>query len=587
MIRILVFLAAVFAIGLGFSWLADRPGTMVITFDGTEYQLTLLVAAVAIVSIVAAIMIAWWILKAIWTSPRTVSRYFRARKRDRGYQSLSTGMIAAGAGDAALARRMNKQAGQNLRADQEPLIHLLDAQTLMLEGDMEGARKKFEAMLDDPETRLLGLRGLYLEAQRLREPDAARHYADLAAREAPQLGWASNAALETRSREGNWDGALKLIDQQASTRQLTKEVANRRRAVMLTAKAMETLDADPAGARNAALHAVKFAPSLVPASVVAAKALVRLNDLRKAAKVLETAWKAEPHPEISQAYVHLRPGDSVVDRLKRAQRLQSIKTYHRESAFAVARAAYEAGEYRKAREALEAVLKQDPREGAWLLLADIEEADTGDQGRVRHWLGKAVRAARDPAWTADGYVSEQWAPFSPVTGRIDAFEWRVPVERLGAAIESPATDDRADVPVIPPAVPAGIEEDGHAGATDLLPARTIEHGPEASASGEADVDADVDDGTASPLDGTIADGEDGIAASDVDTGTPEPDKGDIRDDGRGNDRGGDRGNGIVITDAVDPASKNRKIDALPPVPDDPGVDPNIPAEEPARRFRLF
>ena len=83
------------------------------------------------------------------------------------------------------------------------------------------------------------------------------------------------------------------------------KVANRRRAVMLTAKAMETLDADPAGARNAALHAVKFAPSLVPASVVAAKALVRLNDLRKAAKVLETAWKAEPHPEIAQAYVHL------------------------------------------------------------------------------------------------------------------------------------------------------------------------------------------------------------------------------------------------------------------------------------------
>ena len=49
---------------------------------------------------------------------------------------------------------------------------------------------------------------------------------------------------------------------------------------------------------------------------------------------------------------------------------------------------------------------------------------------------KAVRAPRDPAWVADGVVSEQWAPVSPVTGRLDAFEWRAPVERLGQLIES-------------------------------------------------------------------------------------------------------------------------------------------------------
>ena len=70
MIRILFLLAVIFALGLGFSWLADRPGTMVVTFDGIEYQLTLLVAAVAIVSVVAAVMLLWWVLRAIWTSPR-------------------------------------------------------------------------------------------------------------------------------------------------------------------------------------------------------------------------------------------------------------------------------------------------------------------------------------------------------------------------------------------------------------------------------------------------------------------------------------------------------------------------------------
>ena len=65
-----------------------------------------------------------------------------------------------------------------------------------------------------------------------------------------------------------------------------------------------------------------------------------------------------------------------------------------------------------------------------MLMAELEEAETGDRGRAREWLARAVRAPRDPAWTADGVVLEKWAPVSPVTGRIDAVEWKVPVAEL-------------------------------------------------------------------------------------------------------------------------------------------------------------
>src|SRR5204863_3531738 len=135
-----VFLLFVFALGLGFAWLADRPGDMVVTLDGYQYQVSLMVAAVAVVGIVAAVMIVWWLVKAIWNSPYTISRYFRVRRRDRGYQALSTGMIAAGAGDAALARKMNKEAAKLIRSETEPLIQLLDAQASLLEGDQQAAR---------------------------------------------------------------------------------------------------------------------------------------------------------------------------------------------------------------------------------------------------------------------------------------------------------------------------------------------------------------------------------------------------------------------------------------------------------------
>ncbi|MGD9913452.1 MAG: heme biosynthesis protein HemY [Rhizobiaceae bacterium] len=457
MIRILFFIVLVLALAAGFAWLADRPGEMVLTFGGYQYRVTLMVAAVALVSVVAAVMIGWWLIKSIWNSPYTISRYFRVRRRDRGYQALSTGMIAAGAGDAALARKLSRQASKFISSDQEPLIHLLDAQTLLIEGDHAAARKKFEAMLDDPEMRLLGLRGLYLEAVRLGEKQAARHYAAQAAVAAPQLGWAADATLEERTEKGDWDGALKLLEAQRSAGHIGKDVANRRRAVLLTAKAMEALEGDPVAAKNAAIEANRLAPDLVPAAVVAGKASFRQNDTRRGAKILEAAWKLEPHPDIADAYVHARPGDATGDRLYRAKKLEAQRLNHPESSLAVARAALDAGDFKLARESAEAAIRMQPREGAYLVLADIEEAETGDQGRVRQWLGRAVRAPRDPAWVADGYESATWAPASPVTGQLDAFEWKVPVERLGALIGP--EEDPVALPPTPLPKPAGAIED--------------------------------------------------------------------------------------------------------------------------------
>ncbi|QOF69368.1 heme biosynthesis protein HemY [Aminobacter sp. SR38] len=526
MIRILFYLAIVFALGLGFAWLADRPGDMVVTFSGYQYKVSLMVAAVAITAIVAATMLTWWLTKAVWNSPFTIARHFRARRRDRGYQALSTGMIAAGAGDAALARKKNKEAAKLINSDQEPLILLLDAQASLLEGDHDTARQKFEAMLDDPEMRLLGLRGLYLEAERLGDRAAARHYAGRAAGLAPQLGWAADSTLEEKCERGDWDGALALIDAQKSTRQIERDVANNKRAVLLTAKAMSLFEGDFNAARSAALEANRLRPGFGPAAAIAAKALFRQNDVRKGSKALETAWKAEPLPDIAELYVHGRPGDAVLDRLARAKKLQSLKQNHPESSLAVARAALEAQDYKLARSEAEAAARMQPREGAYLLLADIEEAQGGDQGKVRQWLSRAVRAPRDPAWVADGVVSERWAPFSPVTGRLDAFEWKAPEERLGHLIEQDdEPNERVSIPSIPAAQPAGDD------IVDVI------------------VEDEVAQETAAVL--------------------PVPPR--------------------AVPPATDGATLTDEDDMAEPIrlPDDPGVDPEVERENAQKRFRLF
>ena len=463
MIRLLIYVAVVLLLGFGFAWLADRPGDLVVTWQGQRIEMSLMVAATAMVTLVAIIMFSWWLIRSIAASPHTVSRFFRARKRDRGYQALSTGLIAAGAGDAATARKMTQRTMGLLSSDQEPLIHLLDAQTALIEGKDAEARTKFEAMVEDPETRELGLRGLYLEARKLGAMEAAQHYAEEAAEKAPHLPWAAEAALGFRSADGAWDDAIRLLEKQRAARVIEKADADRKKAVLLTARAMDKLQqGDVAGARTDGVEANRLAGDLVPAGLIAAQALYRENSLRKGSRILEKIWRAEPNPEIADVYVRARPGDSTHDRLKRAQKLETLKRNHVESLYAVAKAALDAQEFVLAREKAEAAVRVQAREGIYLLLADIEEADTGDQGRVRHWLSQAVRAPRDPAWTADGYVAEHWAPVSPVTGKLDAFEWKVPVEQIAGRVEEAATahDDAEEaIKSLPPVMIAPVVEE--------------------------------------------------------------------------------------------------------------------------------
>jgi len=105
---------------------------------------------------------------------------------------------------------------------------------------------------------------------------------------------------------------------------------------------------------------------------------------------------------------------------------------HIEGALAIARAAIDAAEFTRAREALKPFLEQ-PTQRVAMLMSELERTEHGDSGRARAWTLRAVRASHDAMWIADGYVSDRWRPISPVTGRIDAFRWQAPVAALPSA----------------------------------------------------------------------------------------------------------------------------------------------------------
>lgn len=431
MTRILFYLAIVFAFALGFAWLADRPGELNLNWQGYQIETSLMFAAVAIAFVVAAIVLFGVVVRAIVSTPRRLGNLLGARRRDRGYRALSRGVIAVGAGDSKTAKRAAIESSALL--GDEPLTLLLSAQSAQLGGDGESARMAFEALAGLKETRVLGLHGLFVEARRQGEHDAARHFAEEATQAAPRIGWAGTALFDYQAQAGDWQDALRTLASNTDAKIVDKKTSRRWRAVLLTAWAREIEGGDPDQARTHALEACRLAPDLTEAAVVAARLQARTGDLKRASRTLEAAWKVTPHPEIADSYSEIRSGDSVSDRLKQMRRLADIHANHREGAMAVARAAIDALDWTTARETLDPLVRGQPSERVYLLMAEIEEGEHGDEGRVRAWLARAIRAPRDPTWVADGTEYARWAPISPVSGRIDAFEWKIanqPVPRL-------------------------------------------------------------------------------------------------------------------------------------------------------------
>ena len=450
MIRLLTFLFVLALAAAGFAWIADRPGEVSVVWLGQRYETSVAVALLGVLLAAIAFTIFWGLLRFVLRIPSLMSIAARARRRNKGYEALSRGMVAAGAGDSALALRAARAAEKHLGED--ALTLLLRAQATQLAGDRAGTERAFARMVDLPETRVLGLRGLHVEALRRGDASSAHHYAEQAQRIAP-VTWAGQALLDHHCAAQDWPRALAALESNLAQRSIDKPTARRLRAVLQTAIALDLPPREAAEALRLSKEAAELAPDLVPAATLAARLLSVRGDLRKAARLIEASWKVQPHPDLAQAYLDLRPGDSTRDRLARARTLARFAPDDPESALCVAQAAMEARDFALARTTLQPLIESGTRPTVrmCLLMAELEEMDGGAEGRVREWFARASRAPRDKAWVADGVACDEWAPVSPSSGKLDAFRWQAPAERLSAPVE-PVADDPAPLPELAPVV---------------------------------------------------------------------------------------------------------------------------------------
>ncbi|MEM8664119.1 MAG: heme biosynthesis HemY N-terminal domain-containing protein [Pseudomonadota bacterium] len=461
MTRPLGLIALLFLGAAGAAWLAERPGTIRYEIEGFAGTLTAAEAAVLVGAAILLALVATEVLRAIYRIPRTLKdrRERRRRRREEAREAssaeaMSRGLIALGTGDARTAADAARTV---LRETPDaPLGAFLAAQSAQLQGDRSEALARFEALSARPQTALLGLRGLSLEAERAGDRDAAAAHARSALSADPAAAWAHRLLLGEETRTGDFDTALARVAEMEKRSLLGKAAVRDTRLALLTARALQR--EDRSAARKDALEAHALAKDFVPAALAAARALSD-QDPRRAAAILADTFKRNPHPELFRAALDLA-GPAASERLERAKTLAALRPDHVESALGLSRAALAARDIQLARDTIEPHLGAEASQRVLLLMAELEAVAPSDEGRVRALLARVPTASTDPVWFADGTVLASWAPISPHTHKIGAVTWQVP-PMIGRK-EGPALDlDR------PLALSASERSDGGSGSQTI------------------------------------------------------------------------------------------------------------------------
>ena len=195
-------LALLVALGV---WLADRPGQATIDWLGYRVESSVALLLVVLALLIGVMALLYRAYRALVSAPKILGKARGESRRSRGYQALNHGMVALASGDARAAEKWAKKA--NTLLQDPPLTRLLSAQAAQLNGDEAEAARHYRAMLENDETRFLGLRGLVLQARREGDEATARRY--LLEAKALRRCWRSRTGSRRRrastpSRPTNW-----------------------------------------------------------------------------------------------------------------------------------------------------------------------------------------------------------------------------------------------------------------------------------------------------------------------------------------------------------------------------------------------
>lgn len=485
LIKIIIFVGVVGALAWGAGILLEAEGGLQVSAFGFELNpgplesvllLVLLVFTVWVLLKAMALVIALW--KFLNGDETALSRYFDRNRERKGYDALSEGLMALASGEGRLA--MAKAAKADKYLNKPELTNLLIAQAAELAGDTRKAEETYRKLVENEQTRFVGVRGIMKQKLAVGDNETALQLAEKAFALKPKHEETGDVLLRLQAEKEDWTGARKTLSAKLRNGQLPRDVHKRRDAVLALSEAKDIVDEENTiERRETAIEANRLSPDLIPAAVMAAQSYIKQSKPRYAARVLKKAWEVRPHPDLAATFAAIAPDETPAARIKRFGGLTKVKADHPETKMLLAELNIANEDFPAARRALGDLVETDPDARSVTLMAAIERGEGASDTVVKGWLARAIVVPRGPQWICDNcqHIHAEWKPICENCSSFDTLEWKRPplsqvampagVQMLPLIVG--ALDDNSDIEDVPPADKAVTIEDAEIIETEIVP----------------------------------------------------------------------------------------------------------------------
>lgn len=461
LLKVLLFILVIGVVAWAGVQLMNMPGTVAVDMFGYSFQLTVFQMALSIVALVlliAAFIKLMEFLAALVAflngDENAISRYFRKGRERRGLESLKKGLMALASGEGGAALSEARKAEKFLN---EPKItRLLSAQAAELAGDRKTAAGIYRELVQDEETRFVGIQGVMKHKLAAGDTDGAFKLAERAFALKPKHEGTQDVLLKLQADRGDWDGARKTLAAKLKSGNMPRDLHRRRDAILAYSRSAEVgADGRINVPREDALEANRLSPDFIPGAAAAARAYIATGEKRNAAKVLKKTWETRPHPDLAAVFAEIEPEESPEARIKRFEALVRVNSDDAESKMLMAELHIAAEDFPGARRALGSLITDDPTARVLTIMAAIERGEGADDQVVRGWLTKALTAPRGPQWICDNChtIYDRWLPVCDACGGFDTVSWRRP---KNSEVAMPASTEM--LPLITDPVEAAPED---------------------------------------------------------------------------------------------------------------------------------
>ena len=350
----------------------------------------------------------------------------KLQNKEKGYNAFVSGMIALANKDYKRAILESKKISNHLD-DNPSLALLLKSEIFKVEKKYDELSVVYEDMSKNKHTENLGYRGMMEQYLRAQDYHHAFIYGERLFNNNPFIEKIYDTLVSIIAKTNNWQQLLIISDRAFSKKIIDKKVYEENKSIGFFEIAKIKQLSEIEESLKYMQKALKLRKNFPPYIKLYINLLIQNKNYNLAKKFIKKAWNELPHAEYKESILSLAE-HLEIEMLELVKYIAGTSYKNEESIILMVEAFIESKKWDDARNQIKDLLDVRPKKEVCLLMAKIEEGDSGDVQKINAWTQRAKDGAANNIWicTISKKSQQTWSSVSEA-GYFNSLEWRQPI----------------------------------------------------------------------------------------------------------------------------------------------------------------